>query len=429
MNGNRHEPLTWSLTKPVNMKNNSLFFSKNSTKKLGAKTRWLALSIPLLLNSCDMNDDVEQLNQIQNSEFSVNANALIPSGFTKTFGGSLSETLESIKPTADGGYLTTGYSYSSNGDVSSNNGGQDAWVIKLDEDGELEWESSYFGSADETALDILPLTDGGFIIVGKKGNRGWVLKVDSNKNAVWEKLFGSNKSEVINIELTSDGNYLVSGRKDDKAWVGKFNTLGGELWQRSYGQSFGSFRDMEKAPDGSFYALGNQNAVNLFLVKFNSAGNQQWQREISDPYSYDYGNAVAALTDGGSVSVGTQNDLMNREDLFLVKHDANGNELWRKVSAFDFTTDLYAIGTADGGFLVWANLSGDVKLFKYNASGNLQWTNSYGGSAYDGVRSILETSDNQFILVGSSQSSDGDVNENKGESDAWIFAIDEDGNF
>lgn len=104
-------------------------------------------------------------------------------------GGRDRDIAASIQPTADGGYLVAGQSNSSDGDVSHNHGGTDYWLVKLDNDGNLKWEKTFGGSADEFVQSIVPTADGGFIVAGSSqssdGNVGdnkgdfdcWIVKL------------------------------------------------------------------------------------------------------------------------------------------------------------------------------------------------------------------------------------------------------------
>jgi hypothetical protein len=72
----------------------------------------------------------------------------------KSLGGSHDDQAYSIQQTSDGGYIVAGLSSSNDGDVSGNHGGVDYWIVKLDRDGNLEWENSLGGSLDDYAQSI-----------------------------------------------------------------------------------------------------------------------------------------------------------------------------------------------------------------------------------------------------------------------------------
>ena len=73
------------------------------------------------------------------------------------------------------------------------------------------------------------------------------------------------------------------------------------------------------------------------------------------------------------------------------------------------------------------NGAADLWAIKIAGNGDLIWNQSYGGSSFDVSRSINKTSDNGYIISGSSRSSDGDVTRNQGQNDAWIVKINEEG--
>ncbi len=73
----------------------------------------------------------------------LSANAQAPSiQWKKCFGGSNDDDPFAIQQTADGGYIVAGYSSSTNGNVTGNHGGEDVWVVKLDDTGGIQWGSA-----------------------------------------------------------------------------------------------------------------------------------------------------------------------------------------------------------------------------------------------------------------------------------------------
>jgi hypothetical protein len=138
----------------------------------------------------------------------------------KSLGGSNGDFAQSIQQTVDGGYIVAGYSYSNDGDVSSNNGGSDYWVVKLSNTGIIEWQRSLGGTIDDEAYSINQTLDLGFIVAGRAAftnNQGgfdaWIVKLDSLGNIGWEKSFGGIAlDEIRSLQLTSDGGYIVAAK-------------------------------------------------------------------------------------------------------------------------------------------------------------------------------------------------------------------------
>src|SRR5690606_16722797 len=139
--------------------------------------------------------------------------------------GSLDDRAYDIQQTSDGGYVVAGASFSSDIDVSNNNGKADVWVFKLDAMGNLIWEKTYGGSQNEYAYAIQQTVYGEYIVAGitssNDGDVGsyiggltdaWVLKLNANGNLLWENTYGGGLiDEVSNIVQTNDGSYVVAG--------------------------------------------------------------------------------------------------------------------------------------------------------------------------------------------------------------------------
>ena len=143
----------------------------------------------------------------------------------KAMGGSNEEVARSIQPTPDGGYIVAASSKSNNGDVSGNHGDADAWVVKLSSSGVLQWQKSLGGSKEEIARSIQPTTDGGYIVAGSAksdngdviGNRGgqdtWIVKLSNNGTLQWQRSLGGTDNDFSNsIQPTTDGGYIVAGQ-------------------------------------------------------------------------------------------------------------------------------------------------------------------------------------------------------------------------
>ena len=114
-------------------------------------------------------------------------------------------------------------------------------------------------------------------------------------------------------------------------------------------------------------------------------------------------------------------------DILLIKADANGNIIWSKTYGGTNYEDAYFVQqTSDGGYIVAGvtNSFGagghDIFLIKTDASGNLQWAKTYGGTNYDYAYSVQQTSDGGYIVAGLTTSF--------GASGYDIFLIKTDGN-
>lgn len=141
----------------------------------------------------------------------------------KSYGGSSDESARSIKQTVDGGYILGGYTTSIDGDITENHGNRDAWVVKINATGVIEWQKTFGGSANDQINGIMQTVDGGYITAGityssdgdvseNNGNGDcWVTKINSTGTMQWQKTMGGGGTEVANsIQQTADGGYIVA---------------------------------------------------------------------------------------------------------------------------------------------------------------------------------------------------------------------------
>ena len=88
----------------------------------------------------------------------------------KTLGGSVDDKAYFITSTQDGGYLLAGFTSSNDGDVSGNQGGEDAWVVRLDQGGNKLWQRTLGGSGGDIARTVFQRVNGSYVMVGSTGS-------------------------------------------------------------------------------------------------------------------------------------------------------------------------------------------------------------------------------------------------------------------
>ena len=166
----------------------------------------------------------------------------------KCLGGTNDDRAYSIQQTSDGGFIVASITGSNDGDVSGNHGYDDAWVVKLNSSGNIEWQKCLGGTSYDVANSIQQTSDGGFIVSGYtgsndgdvSGNHGvydyWVVKLNSSGDIEWQKcLGGTDYDYAYSIHQTSDGGFIVAGNTASNdgdvsgnhgasdAWVVKLN--------------------------------------------------------------------------------------------------------------------------------------------------------------------------------------------------------------
>jgi hypothetical protein len=368
---------------------------------------------------------------------SRNTSAQTPIEWNKTYGGNGADRGHCIKHTSDGGYIISGYTDTdNNGDVSGYDGGGDIWVVKLNTSGELVWQNAYGGSATEPWTEayttVLQTADGGYLITGEsqssngdltenKGNLDlWVFKIDTDGAIEWQKTLGGSVHEGAHAVLQEpDGGFLlagytssadgdVSGQKGmTDGWLVKLSASGSPLWQKTIGGTWtDAFTSIKHTADGGYivagYTLSNDEDLaglnpdgfggyaDYWIVKLNSTADVEWQSVIGGT-GKDEGRCIISTTDGGYVVAGTTES----EDGDIT--ESFGERDW------------------------W--------IAKLNDTGAIVWQKSMGGSERDDIRTMTACADaSGFFIVGTTESTDGDASGNHGDKDLWLVKLDYDGN-
>lgn len=296
-----------------------------------------------------------------------------PVQFQHSMGGSLVEISYDISQTSDAGFIVVGGSTSSDGDLLKttdilHGGDNDFWAVKLDPALNFQWKRHMGGTGSDLASTVIQTGDGSYIMGGS----------------------------------TNSNDIDVSGNHGDyDFWIVRLFSSGSLQSQKCLGGSgYEDFGHMRATSDGGFILTGgtqsndgdvsgNHGSSDFWLVKTDGAGAIQWQKCYGGS-SYEKAADVRVCPDGGYFMVGfsESND-----------GDVTGNH---------------------GDYDMW--------VVKTDASGNLQWQRSLGGSNYDAANSAIALNDGSFIVCGSSGSNDGDVTGNHGEEDAWVVKLDGGGN-
>ena len=288
----------------------------------------------------------------------------------KTYGYSGLDYGLSIKPANDNGFILSGVL-----DVTSSGGegntrqqqtlhaGGDYWVLKVDQTGNLIWSKYFGGLFTDTAYDVIPTNDNGFIIIGSSDSEDtdisnnigsydfWAVKVDNQGVLQWEQNYGGTQiDEAYKIIKTNNNNYLIVGdtRSEDEDISNTFGAA--DVWAITISE------------DGN-------------IINQNSYGGE----------NFDVSRSVISDSENGFLICGSSRS-----------------------------------GT---GQLTQNNGQNDIWVLKTNATGHLKWQTSIGGSNVDFAYGITQLNNNKIITVGETSSDDFDIPENKGFTDLIIVTL------
>ncbi len=334
----------------------------------------------------------------------------------KVFGVGNDDRAYSIQQTSDGGYIVAGYTWSSSKR-------EDVYILKLDANGNKVWEKTFGGSYDERAYCIQQTSDGGYVVAGytrspSKWEDVYILKLDANGNKVWEKTLGESYDErAYSIQQTSDGGYIVAGytwspSKWEDVYILKLDANGNKVWEKTFG---GSDNDgaysVQQTNDGGYVAAGYTKSFgsgwyDAYLLKLDATGNKVWEKTFGGN-SWDEVCSIQPI-DGVYIVAGyTSSFGSGSYDVYILKLDTSGNEVWSKTfggSSDDLAWSIQQ--TNDGGYIVAGYTKSfgaggeDVYILKLDANGNKVWEKTFGGSYDERAYCIQQTSDGGYIVAG-----------------------------
>ena len=292
----------------------------------------------------------------------------------------------------------------------------------------------------------------------------------------WALHYGGSSVDVpFVIKFTTDGGTIAAGytaSKDGQVsphanrdywdlWITKLNSCGMVEWENSLGGTgYETARDVEQTADGGYIVLGETNSTDgdvvagyggtkdIWLLKFNSTGNLQWQKRYGGS-GLDIGNHISIAPDGNYLiaasSSSNDGDISGNHgtggytDAVLMKISTSGTVMWSKCFGGSRNEELLDIEIINGKIFAagFANSTDgdippsqqnyDVWLLALDANGNKIFSKIYGGSQNDVAYSMTKGNDGSLTLAGYTTSNDGDVSGAKGSQDYWVLNVGQDG--
>jgi uncharacterized repeat protein (TIGR01451 family) len=308
------------------------------------------------------------------------------------------------------------------------------------------WEIYFGGNNDDLGQSIIQTQDFGFVGVGSSESTGagnnykaYVIRTDVDGTEIWSNTYDDGFiSHGYSITETPDHGFLVAGDiratqlSDANIYLLKINAAGQKQWNKQFGNTNNDelgYRIIPTTASGGYLLVGTTTNIasgerDVYLLKLDAQGDQVWSNTYG-PSSEDDGWAVLEVADGYLVAGNAINPVNGTKDGYLLKLDFNGNELWSKFYGSPTDIDqLLDLELAADGNVALAGHTGSTSegwLLKTDLDGNLLWSKTFGGPLGDLVNDLAKVNNGDLVVTGVTEI-------DAANSDAFLARFDNDGN-
>jgi hypothetical protein len=281
------------------------------------------------------------------------------------YGSTGNDSCYSLQITTDGGYVIAG----STDTVINGTIGTSIYIIKTNSIGDIEWTKTIGGIDKDVAYFVQNNGSGGYLVTGSTGSFGsgrndaFLLNLDQNGNLNWMRTYGGGLINVAKcVQVTSDGYIFIgsTAQSNSNILVIKTNTLGLiEQTTKIGGINNITGEYIQVLPDGSYLGLGTKLASgnsysDIYLFKLDkNINNLIWSQDFGGSAGNDLGKSVQLTSDSNYVIGGTHQNADNSSSFYLIKTDNLGNILFSNYygqGSSLSTSNL--VQTSDDGFIM-----------------------------------------------------------------------------
>jgi hypothetical protein len=358
--------------------------------------------------------------------------------WTKTFGGEENDFGRQAIATTENGFLVAGYTR------SFGSGSNDIWLILTNANGDTISTSLIGGIGDERVYSIQKTTDEGYILSGRTdtyGNGGddiWLIKLDQFADTVWTKTYGGDQDEWGQcVQQTQDDGYIIAGftnsfgSGESDVFLVKTNSNGDTAWTKTIGWlglDWANF--VSQTADEGYIITGyteskGAGSEDLLIIKTDDNGDTVWTKTYGG-IGTDIGNCIRITSDQDYLITGltgSSSEYLD-SDIWLIKTDSNGEISWEKRFGGSQNEEGWLLHEInDNGILISGYTSSygkggrDGWLIRTDLNGDTIWTKTFGGSSDEFTGGVNLISDGGFILTGYTFSSGA------GGSDIYLIRL------
>jgi len=313
-------------------------------------------------------------------------------------------------------------------------------ILSYNGHSQIEYSIFDFGAdiaySEHHARVVYPTGNGGYFVFGNAGSgfyadtsKVFVLEADGNGNVIWKNMIGED--DALNYcyaigKTPQDGFVMVGHHKEGTAFsdpispmIAEFDETGSLNWLMFHPWEWDDeLTDVLPDSNGEGYVVigttqtfgaGSPNQYNIFMMKTDANGNELTKTVLDGGYD-DFGYAMTHGIDGGYMFAGAYESGKSLRDLYFIRTDENLNVTWTKLvdgSGYDYPHSI--VTTNDGCYIVAGQTdsygsSNDAFLLKIDDEGEVAWIKTYGGDQSDYANDVILTQDNHYLLCGKSKS-------------------------
>ena len=341
--------------------------------------------------------------------------------FRKVNGGSEFDYGNCVLETADKGLCIVGST------SSFGSGNDDLYVIKLDSNSNTEWSKTFDWGRKEYGLSAVITRDHGVAITGycNKNNfsdSGWdafVLKLDAKGNVLWNKTIGGTaQDDGRNIIENKLGELLIAGCTRSfgiglyDVYINKLTPQGDLIWAKTYGTVTDDIAYAITATNNGFAFAGTSNGLKPFVTKCDSSGAVLWSKTIESSTlasgSLGAFNSIVQTSDNGFALTGYTRTATRGYDIINVKLSFSGKITW--YTLFGNTGDDKGnsiIQDLKGNYIITGyadyarnNYPQSLNIIKISSKGVLLWDKTITEQLDAVGNSVIHWKNNGYVVTG-----------------------------
>lgn len=354
--------------------------------------------------------------------------------FHKTYGEVNNDVAYSLSPSGEEGVMVCGIS-------SSFGNSKEIILMDISPDGEMLWSKAIGGKKADVGNKVKQTSDGGYVIVGNtssfKAQRKDIYVVKLNQDGViqWSAIYGGKNVEYgFDIEQTSDDGYILTGEtnsfdvEDHDILVLKLNSQGSLEWGHTYGDHKIEFGQAIHETEGGYVLVGETNSFaeadtvensdegginDIILMKLDYEGEVIWSN-LYGGKDDDYVTDMIVDGDNGIFILGnTYSYGSGARDGLIIRTDNEGTLIQSKTLGNEGDEQLQSIHkVGDDGFIIggFSNSHNDglkkedALIIRLTEKGTFRWSKTFGGAEDDLCLGAFVNQSHELFVAGGTNS-------------------------